>query len=106
MAQDGCACCVDGEEDDHAVAGVGDGGGGDGRRSGGESKCAADRQTGDRGYSHRFLMKTMLRPPSDVVWETPSVLLFDTAGTKKLLALALRFCPDTQAGTAWRLSSV
>ena len=64
MAQDGCACCVDGEEDDHAVAGVGDGGGGDGRRSGGESKCAADRQTGDRGYSHRFLMKTLLRTPS------------------------------------------
>ena len=50
--------------DDRAVAGMGDGGGGDGRRSGGESKCAADRQTGDRGYSHRFLMKTLLRTPS------------------------------------------
>ena len=38
MAQDGCACCVGGEGDDRAVAGMGDGGGGDGLKRGhGES---------------------------------------------------------------------
>lgn len=38
--------------DDRAVAGMGDGGGDDGRRSGGESRCAADRPL--HGLSLRY----------------------------------------------------
>ena len=45
---------------------------GDSRRLGDGSRCAASHSSGDQAYSRRFLMKTSLKTPSDVVWETTS----------------------------------